>query len=166
MSARVRRLKRQRSEAKRTGFAAELPTATTAKLVASAGADGVWVELGTPAERVLARVALDWEVERLARAVELGLSAVLAFEDGDPGRPIVMGILGGASVVPATSGVDIEADADGRRVRLNAREEIILKCGQASITLRANGSVVIRGSYLETHATGTNRIKGGSVRIN
>ena len=54
----------------------------------------------------------------------------------------------------------------GKRVVIEGKDEVILKCGAASLTLRANGKVVIRGAYLEPHATGTNRIKGGSVQIN
>ena len=60
----------------------------------------------------------------------------------------------------------IEADVDGRRVRLTAQDEIVLQCGSASVTLRRNGRVVIRGAYVETHSEGTNRIKGGQVQIN
>jgi hypothetical protein len=66
-----------------------------------------------------------------------------------------------------TSGAPIvEADVDGRRVRVTATDEIVLQCGQASVTLRRNGRVIIRGTYVETHADGTNRIKGGQVQIN
>ena len=60
----------------------------------------------------------------------------------------------------------IEADVDGRRVRVTARDEIVLECGKASITLRRNGRVIVRGTYVETHSEGTNRIKGGQVQIN
>jgi len=60
----------------------------------------------------------------------------------------------------------IEADVDGRRVRIIAKDEIVLECGQASVTLRRNGRIIIRGTYVETHSEGTNRIKGGQVRIN
>ena len=60
----------------------------------------------------------------------------------------------------------IEADVDGKRVRIVAQDEIVLECGQASITLRRNGRVIIRGTYVETHSEGTNRIKGAQVRIN
>lgn len=59
-----------------------------------------------------------------------------------------------------------EVFADGKRVHVEAEEEIVLRCGKASITLRSNGRVIIRGAYVETHASGTNRIKGGSVLIN
>jgi hypothetical protein len=60
----------------------------------------------------------------------------------------------------------IDADVDGRRVRIVAKDEIVLECGQASVTLRRNGRIIIRGTYVETDSEGTNRIKGGQVRIN
>ena len=60
----------------------------------------------------------------------------------------------------------IEADVDGTRVRICARDEVVIQCGKASITLRRNGRVVIRGTYVETHSAGTNRIRGGQVRVN
>src|SRR5262249_29691030 len=62
--------------------------------------------------------------------------------------------------------VEIEADVDGRRVRIVANDEIVLGCGRASISLRRNGRIVIKGTYVETCSEGTNRIKGGQVRIN
>ena len=66
----------------------------------------------------------------------------------------------------ADSTVLIDANVDGRRVRIVAQDEIVLECGQASVTLRRNGRIIIRGTYVETHSEGTNRIKGGQVRIN
>ena len=60
----------------------------------------------------------------------------------------------------------IEALVDGKRVVIDAEDEVVLRCGKASITLRRNGRIVIRGTYVETRAEGTNRIKGGSVQIN
>jgi hypothetical protein len=59
-----------------------------------------------------------------------------------------------------------EADVDGSRVRISAKDEVVIQCGQASITLRRNGRVVIRGTYVETVSSGTNRVKGGQVRVN
>jgi hypothetical protein len=63
-------------------------------------------------------------------------------------------------------GEPVDAILDGRRVVIDAREEIVLRCGKASITLRRNGRVIIRGTYVETDSEGVNRIKGGTVRIN
>jgi hypothetical protein len=60
----------------------------------------------------------------------------------------------------------IEAVVDGKRVLIDAKDEVVIRCGKASITLRRNGRVVIRGTFVETRAEGVNRIKGGSVQIN
>lgn len=59
-----------------------------------------------------------------------------------------------------------EIKVDGKRVELEGQDEIVLRCGKASITLRRNGRIVIRGTYVESYSKGTNRIKGGSVQIN
>lgn len=59
-----------------------------------------------------------------------------------------------------------EADVDGARVRICARDEVVIQCGKASITLRRNGRIVIRGTYVATDSAGTNRIRGGQVRVN
>jgi len=58
------------------------------------------------------------------------------------------------------------ATIDGKRIVLTGEEEVELRCSEASISLKKNGKLVIRGATVETRARGTNRIKGGSVRIN
>lgn len=70
------------------------------------------------------------------------------------------------AAVQQAPAMTFEADVDGARVRITARDEVVIQCGKASITLRRNGRVVIRGSHVETASTGTNRIKGGQVRVN
>jgi hypothetical protein len=99
--------------------------------------------------------------------------AVVVFEGGDRSKPIVIGFIApieapAPAVEPEQSPAPhiIEADVDGKRVRVTAQDEIVLQCGSASITLRRNGRVVVRGTYVETHSDGTNRIKGGQVQIN
>jgi hypothetical protein len=68
-------------------------------------------------------------------------------------------------VVPAGA-APVEARVDGKRVVLEGRDEVTLKCGDALITLRRDGKVILRGAYVETTASGVNRIRGGSVKIN
>ena len=70
------------------------------------------------------------------------------------------------SGAPAPPPITFEADVDGARVRITARDEVVIQCGKASITLRRNGRIVIRGAHVETASTGTNRIKGSQVRVN
>jgi len=55
---------------------------------------------------------------------------------------------------------------DGQQIVLEGQEEVVLRCGEASITLSRNGKISIRGKYLLSRATGVNRILGGSVQVN
>jgi hypothetical protein len=90
--------------------------------------------------------------------------ALLVFEDERSDRPIVVGLL--APSAAAKPGRKLTALVDGQQVVIDAQDEIVLRCGEASITLRRNGRVAIRGAYVETRSRGVNRIKGGSVQIN
>lgn len=94
---------------------------------------------------------------------DVGEAVVVGFVDGDRRQPIVLGRL--IPVIPAP-GAGPVVIADGQRLRVEAQEELVLCCGKASITLRANGRLVLRGTYVETRATGVNRVRGGSVAIN
>jgi hypothetical protein len=98
---------------------------------------------------------------------------LLVFEGEKSNRPIVVGVVQPTDYEsPANAQANgapsppVEAVLDGRRVVLDAKDEIVLRCGEASITLRRNGRVVIRGAYVETRSRGVNRVKGGSVQIN
>jgi len=98
----------------------------------------------------------------------IGRRVVLAFENADPARPLVMGVLtDGAPAWPYRPVRDqVEVDADGRRVIVTAQHELVLRCGQASITLTRSGRIVIAGEEVSTRAIGLNRVLGGSVQIN
>jgi hypothetical protein len=95
----------------------------------------------------------------------------LLFEGGDPLRPLIIGPLvratpSGPTPTPAGRAPALEVSADGERVTLTAPRELVLHCGEASITLTRAGKILIRGAYLLSRSTGVNRIKGGSVQIN
>ena len=97
----------------------------------------------------------------------IGQQLALAFEAGDPGRPVVMGVLRQAAGWPlADPPAQVEVDAGGERLIVSAREQLVLRCGKASITLTRAGKVLIQGSYVSSRSTGVNRIKGGSVQLN
>lgn len=55
---------------------------------------------------------------------------------------------------------------DGKKVVIEGEEEVVLTCGEASITLTKAGKIIIRGKYLVSRASGVNRILGGSVQVN
>jgi len=133
--------------------------------IASVDAEGVIrVQPAGSKSAYVARLAVPASVRRIEAAIAAQQEVVLLFEGGDPGRPIVVGFIGPPSRADAPR--IIEADVDGKRVRIVGKDEIVLQCGSASVTLRRNGRVVIRGTHVETESDGTNRIKGGQVRIN
>lgn len=102
---------------------------------------------------------------------------MLALEDGDVTRPILVGLIQPAlrpNPQAEPAGQDSEGGAkgqktvelDGERLLLSAEKEIVLRCGDASITLTRAGKVLIRGAYLLSRSAGANRIQGGSVQLN
>ena len=96
----------------------------------------------------------------------VGREVALMFEDGDPHRPLVIGMIQPATPQTAPTFKNAAVVADGKRTVIKAEEEIELRCGQSSITLTKAGKVIIRGAYLLSRSSGVNRIKGGSVQIN
>jgi hypothetical protein len=97
----------------------------------------------------------------------VGRKVVMMFESADPARPIVMGLLRGEVSSPEASGAgSVEVDADGERLIVTAKDQLVLRCGASSITLTKAGKVLIQGKYVSSRSSGVNRIKGGSVQIN
>lgn len=129
----------------------------------------VFVSVGGRAAQA-ARLAIPVDEPRLERAISEGELAVLAFQHGGEQPPLILGLVKLPMPMPGpqpnTHPEVIQADVDGRRLHLRAQDEIVLECGKASVTLRRNGKVIIRGTHIETNSEGTNRIKGGHVRIN
>ncbi|RYZ41741.1 MAG: hypothetical protein EOO71_10820 [Myxococcaceae bacterium] len=119
------------------------------------------------------RTTLELAPEDIRRASMERQGALLLFENGDPALPILVGLLKSASPAPLTDAilqsldaVPREARVDGKQVNIEAREEVTLRCGKASLTLRRNGDVVLRGVNIRTEAEQVQRIKGGKVQIN
>jgi hypothetical protein len=137
---------------------------------------------GNPAGPLAARSVMALDGAILHAAIAARQPVVLLFENGDPRLPIVVGLvppapgaalLGAllnpgpsAAPTPPAPALRAEARVDGRRVVIEGQDEVVLKCGEASITLKRDGKVMLRGAYVETNAKGVNRIKGGSVKIN
>ncbi|TJZ68379.1 DUF6484 domain-containing protein [Chitiniphilus eburneus] len=107
---------------------------------------------------------------------QLGCELALGFEGNDPRRPIVLGLMLGAQPVPVAAPVAPAANpaaadrldlwVDGERVALHAAHEIELRCGDAAIVMTADGRITLRGTYITSHASATQRILGGSVNLN
>jgi hypothetical protein len=96
---------------------------------------------------------------------KIGRSLLIAFEDNNLERPIIIGLM----VEPefderAKSAVNLEID--GERLQITAEHEIVLRCGEASVTLTRAGKVIIKGAYVLSRSSGYNKIKGAAVDIN
>ncbi len=97
-------------------------------------------------------------------AAAIGRRAALTFLGGDPMRPVVIGLLREAPATEASPAVVVQRDEE--RLVLSARQEIVLQCGKASITLTRAGKVLVRGAYVSLRSSGMQRITGASVHIN
>jgi uncharacterized protein DUF6484 len=89
---------------------------------------------------------------------DIGHEVVVAFDASRAESPIVVGVIRPTEAM--------EFAVDGEKIVLTGHQSITLKCGEASITLDSNGKVVIRGANVVSHASGVNRIRGGSVELN
>lgn len=118
-----------------------------------------------------------------------GRQVALMFADGDLSQPLIIGFIHSplqemiesfelsaasqddeAGMKPAADkshkNAGQEVIVDGKKIVIEGQEEIVLRCGEASITLTRAGKILIRGKYLLNRSTGVNRILGGSVQVN
>lgn len=118
-----------------------------------------------------------------------GRQLALLFTEGNLNNPLIIGfihsplqeMIDGFELSAIQNDTEIEADdkprtepsnklpdaiVDGKKVVIDAQEEVVLKCGDASITLTKSGKIMIRGKYILNRSTGVNRILGGSVQVN
>ncbi|MBI3560403.1 MAG: hypothetical protein HY080_01610 [Gammaproteobacteria bacterium] len=114
----------------------------------------------------------------------IGRQVALLFAKGDPQRPVIMGLIHSplhalienyevsltAPITPNPVGLPHptldDVSIDGKHVVIDAKEQIVLKCGDASITLTKEGKIVIRGKYLLNRSSGMYRLRAGSIQVN
>ena len=124
---------------------------------------------GNPLGTVIARSVIQAEIcEDLLHA-----RVMLIFENGDPALPIIAGLVHESIFAPSIHEIfDVpgtkrhEVVLDGKRVVLDADKEIVLRCGKSSITLRADGKIIVKGKNLVSRASESNKVRGASVNIN
>lgn len=105
------------------------------------------------------------------RQAMIGREVLVVFDGGDTQAPVIVGMLEPqvlreqpAAVEPAEPGVTVQAD--GERHVITAEREIVLRCGDASITLTRAGRVIIKGRHILSRSAGYNKIKGAAIDIN
>lgn len=80
-------------------------------------------------------------------------------EDNDR-RGVVLGRIG-RSHAPSP-----QLEKTSEELVIKAKNNLILQCGEGSITLRGDGKILIKGKDLVSRAQRMNRIRGGGVAIN
>ena len=121
-----------------------------------------------------ARIISNLDRKELTRPESIGRDVLIIFENGDPEKPIITGMI--ESVIDEIVAMEFEPQpeksepvntvVDGKKITLEAENEIILKCGKGSITIHKDGKIIVKGTNLLSRSSGVNRIKGGSVGIN
>jgi len=97
---------------------------------------------------------------------------VLCFASATLGeRWVVMGRVGPSQAKPQPTTPEqapstAMSQAAPEVLLLEATRELTLRVGNGSITIRADGRILIKGTDLVSHAKRMNRIKGGAVSIN
>lgn len=146
---------------------------TIVRLAGAGPAGEILVEVGATAP-CAARMTADVDRSALSQARNRGREVLVVFQDGDRNKPIIVGLM----EEPLESLVNMEVSApetpshkqelriDGKRLVIEADDEIELKCGQGSITIRKDGKIVLKGTNLLSRSSGPNRIKGGSISLN
>jgi hypothetical protein len=108
-----------------------------------------------------------WSTVRLTTD-QVGSTAVIVCEDHEARRPIIVGVLDQSASpkprLPVAPETDHSTSAD--RLEFRAEREVVIRCGEASITLTRAGKVIIQGKYVVSRSSGSNKIKGASVEIN
>jgi len=92
----------------------------------------------------------------------IGREVIIIFERGILTQPIILGCIQDSDAIQQ----DTEIKLDSELLTFTAEKEIVLRCGESSLTLTRAGKVLIRGTYVLSRSSGANCIKGGSVQIN
>jgi hypothetical protein len=93
----------------------------------------------------------------LTTATGLQPGARLVVAIGLADAPVVLGAI--AEAVPHEA-------SPQKNLKLSAADSVSIECGDSAITLRHDGTVVIRGKQIVSRASGENKLRGSTVKIN
>ncbi|RTM10349.1 MAG: hypothetical protein EKK31_02915 [Hyphomicrobiales bacterium] len=92
----------------------------------------------------------------------IGCEVALLFQEGDPRKPLIVGRV----VQPTRVKEATHVSRDGEHIKITGEKTIELRCGKSTIIMDEDGRITIRGTRIVSHASGSNRIRGGSIDLN
>ena len=101
------------------------------------------------------------EARTIVEDLYTGAPVLLAFEQGDPTRPIVLGLVKNRI---RTAGSELRLAAG--RVLIEAHEAISIQCGEARIEASKDGKLKLGGKDVVSRASRTNKVQGSTVKLN
>ena len=155
-------------------FVEQIDGVRTGKIINIDETGRVFVDYaGNSQGKVASRYTRSVKLQMLRHAHSANQDVLLVFENSDPMRPVIIDTM--SSLVDEIVQTDIsdslksdisEVSIDGKKITFDAEEEVVIKCGKGSITLKKSGKIIIKGTNLISRSSGSNRIKGSSVNIN
>jgi hypothetical protein len=88
-----------------------------------------------------------------------GGDVALMFEETDPNKPIIIGLMHN----PVQAG---KIGDDEKTAVIASDREVLIRCGEASIHLRRDGKIIIKGKDILSRARRNHDIKGGMINLN
>jgi hypothetical protein len=127
---------------------------------------------GGPPGGIRARASVALDDHAFAEAARERREALLLFENGDPSLPVVVMLLRSRPspvervLVGHLADVGKVARVDDRHLVIEGKEEVVIRCGKAALTLRRDGTIVLRGVNVVSQAEQVYKVRGGKVQIN
>lgn len=100
------------------------------------------------------------------KSFKAGDRVLIYYSSQSGSRGCILGPIGKV-VHPAVNSNDSDVHHVSERiVDIQAGEKLTIRCGEGSITMTKDGTVVIRGARILSRAKGVNKVKGAAVQIN
>lgn len=100
---------------------------------------------------------------------DVGSEVALLFEDGRHDSPMIVGRVLESPQKPARNRLAPDATIaqdEDEPIVIQSRKRMEFRCGKASIVMKADGTVTVRGTQILTRAERTNRVQGATVSLN
>ena len=122
-------------------------------------------------EKSRARIALGPSSMNKSTSLNTGDDVLVIYENCDPAKPVIVGVITDrlvreSEVDDSTVFEHKEMIFRGKRIAFESSGEVAIQCGDSTIILKNDGKIILKGKEIISRAIRTNKIKGGTVKIN